>query len=86
MWSQKLLPLFLLLQQTYHDNLIAQEEISRLRNIIKEDKIRYEELSKINLSLSSKLELADANLVVSNETVEQLQKKLNKKEKEAPRY
>lgn len=62
--SQPSLPLFLLLQQTYRDNLIAQEEISRLKNIIKEDKIKYEELGKINLSLSSKLEVADANLVV----------------------
>ena len=75
-------PTFLLLQQSYRDYTVAQEEISMLNNTVKDLEVNCENLKNVNASLISKLEVVEASLAASNEEKFDLQKKIDNKDLE----
>ena len=75
-------PLVTLLQKSYVDLNMAQDEIVRLRASLEESNQRYEDLVTTNASLLTKLEAADDNLTRAHDTNNGLMKKVDDKENE----
>ena len=73
-------PLVTLLQKSYVDLNMAQDEIVRLRASLEESNQRCEDLVTTNASLLIKLEAADDNLTRAHDTKNGLMKKVNNKE------
>ena len=75
-------PICLLLQQSYRDYKVAQDEITLLKDALKEKECECEDLIKVNASLFAKIKSADNDIVIANSEVAEVKAKLDNKSKE----